>query len=449
MSDPEIITENPITEGVIWKQLLKFFFPIMIGTFFQQLYNTADAIIVGQFLGKAALAATGGSTAVLFNLFVMFFTNLSSGASVVISQYYGAKKSQEVQDTLHTAIALALTSGLILTVIGILGTPIALQLMNSPADVYPLATTYLQCYFTGIISVLIYNIGSAILRAVGDSKRPLYYLIVSCFINIVLDLLFVAVIPWGIAGAAYATVIAQTISAILVMYRLISTDQIYKLYPKKIRFHWGLLKRIVSIGLPAGIQGSMFSISNLIIQSTLNGLGTDVIAAWTSFSKLNNIFWMGSNAFGIAIMTFSGQNYGAGHFDRIKKSSNICLLMHTIYTAAMMTFFLLCGRYFLLMFTSDQAVLTFGQQIIWGMVPYYIGYIFVEIYSGAIRGTGHTLIPMLLTLFGTCILRILWILLYIPSHRTLAGVLISYPFSWIFTSVLFIVYYHRGKWLRH
>ncbi|MDY5541133.1 MAG: MATE family efflux transporter, partial [Lachnospiraceae bacterium] len=301
--EPQKAAANPITEGVIWKQLLTFFFPIMIGTFFQQLYNTADAVIVGQYLGKTALAATGGTSSVLIHLLVMFFINLSSGASVVISQYYGARKEKELKDTLHTAIALALTGGLILSVIGVSCTPAVLRFLHSPEDVLPLAVIYLRVYFSGMIAVLVYNIGSAILRAVGDSRRPLYFLIVACFINILLDLLFVAVFHFGIAGASAATVIAQGISALLVLRTLLTTREVYKLTLKDIRVHPRLLKRILFIGFPAGVQSSMFNISNIIIQSTLNGFGTDIVAAWTAFNKLDAIFWMGSNAFGVSIMT--------------------------------------------------------------------------------------------------------------------------------------------------
>lgn len=447
--EPQKAAANPITEGVIWKQLLTFFFPIMIGTFFQQLYNTADAVIVGQYLGKTALAATGGTSSVLINLLVMFFINLSSGASVVISQYYGARKEKELKDTLHTAIALALTGGLILSVIGVSCTPAVLRFLHSPEDVQPLAVIYLRVYFSGMITVLVYNIGSAILRAVGDSRRPLHFLIVACFINILLDLLFVAVFHFGIAGAAAATVIAQGISAVLVLRTLLTTQDIYKLTWKDIRFHPALLKRILFIGFPAGLQASMFNISNIIIQSTLNGFGTDIVAAWTAFNKLDVIFWMGSNAFGVSIMTFSGQNYGAGKFDRIRKSCRICLGMFASYSAVLSVLFALIGGYGLLLFTSDPSVLHYGRMIMMTMTPFYITYIFVETYSGAIRGTGNTLIPMLITCFGVCVLRVLWIFLYIPGHHTVRAVVSSYPITWAFTSLLFILYYFRGNWLKH
>ena len=438
-----------MTSGSIVKSIIAFALPLLLGNFFQQLYNTADAVIVGQYLGKTALAATGGTSSVLIHLLVMFFINLSSGASVVISQYYGARKEKELKDTLHTAIALALTGGLILSVIGVSCTPAVLRFLHSPEDVQPLAVIYLRVYFSGMITVLVYNIGSAILRAVGDSRRPLHFLIVACFINILLDLLFVAVFHFGIAGAAAATVIAQGISAVLVLRTLLTTQDIYKLTWKDIRFHPALLKRILFIGFPAGLQASMFNISNIIIQSTLNGFGTDIVAAWTAFNKLDAIFWMGSNAFGVSIMTFSGQNYGAGKFDRIRKSCRICLGMFASYSAVLSVLFALIGGYGLLLFTSDPSVLHYGRMIMMTMTPFYITYIFVETYSGAIRGTGNTLIPMLITCFGVCVLRVLWIFLYIPGHHTVRAVVSSYPITWAFTSLLFILYYFRGNWLKH
>ena len=448
MENRETIS-NPITKGVIWRQLLNFFFPIIIGTFFQQLYNTADAVIVGRFLGKTALAAAGGSTAVLINLVVLFFINLSSGASVVISQFYGARKLKEMSDTIHTAIAMALVGGLLISVFGILLTPAVLRAMHTPSDVLPLAITYLQIYFGGMIAVLVYNVGTAILRAVGDSRRPLYFLIVACTINVVLDLLLVKVIPMGIAGASLATVLAQIISALLVIITLVRTKEAYKLTLRKIRFDFPILRRIIYIGFPAGVQSSMFQLSNILIQATLNGFGTDVVAGWTAFNKIDALYWMGSNAFGVSIMTFAGQNFGAGKFDRIRKSSRICLAMDAAYSIFLSVIMVVFGRVLLMMFSTDAVVISNGYQILLTMAPFYITYICVEIYSGTIRGVGNTVIPMLMTCFGICVLRVLWIFFWMPTHHTVRMLVTSYPLTWIFTSVLFVLYYFRGHWLRH
>ena len=334
---------NQITEGVIWKQLLIFFFPIMLGTLFQQLYNTADAVVVGRFVGTKALAAVGGSTGQITNLIVNFFVSLASGATVIIARYYGAKNKKDLNDTLHTAAALSIVGGIITTIIGIALAPVLLEMMKIPADVMQDSVTYLRIYFAGIIFVFIYNVGSAILRAVGDSTRPLYYLIVCCFINIFLDILLVVGFGMGVAGAAIATVISQVVSAVLVVHALMKSTDMYRLHPKEIRFHRFLLISIVTIGLPAGIQSIMYNISNIIIQTSINNLGTDTMAAYTAFGKIDAIYWMISGAFSVSIVTFIGQNYGAGKYDRMKKSVKVCLLLDVIASLLVSALLLLLG----------------------------------------------------------------------------------------------------------
>ena len=279
----EVVKVNQITEGVIWQQILIFFLPILFGTFFQQLYNTADAMIVGHFLGKQALAAVGGTTGTLINLLVGFFVGLSSGATVVISQHYGANKEDKVQWAVHTSIAFSILGGIVLTVVGIGCSRWMLELMNTPDDVVNYALIYMRVYFLGTIGNLIYNMGSGILRAVGDSKRPLLYLIICCMTNIVLDFLFVVGLQMGVMGAALATILSQIISAVLVMGSLMRTRDIYRLHLRKISIDWIMLKRIIRIGFPAGVQSILYSVSNVIIQSAVNSLGTNNVAAWAAY----------------------------------------------------------------------------------------------------------------------------------------------------------------------
>lgn len=448
MKDKVIGNANGITEGVIWKQLVKFFFPILLGAFFQQLYNTVDAVIVGNFVGKTALAAVGGSTGALINLLVGFFVGLSGGASVIISQYYGAKKVEETSKSVHTAIALSLVGGLVMMVFGIAFSQQALELMGTPEDVIKDATIYIRVYFAGIIPVFIYNVGSSILRAVGDSKRPLYFLIACCIANVILDLLFVVVFHMGVFGAALATLISQAVSSVLVIISLMKTDDIYRLEIKKIRFTGYILKDIVKIGIPAGLQSVMYSGSNVIIQSTLNTFGTDVIAAWTAYSKIDATFWMTINAFGISITTFVGQNFGAKKYERMKKSVKVCLAM-AMCTAVLLSVVLMTfGGSVLRLFTNDSVVIEKGMQIMGIMVPFYFSYVCIEVLSGAVRGTGDSLIPMIMTCFGICILRVLWIWFVIPHHHNLSMVIASYPATWATTSVMFIIYYLQGGWFR-
>lgn len=441
-------TEQSITEGAIWKQLLWFFFPILLGTFFQQLYNTIDAIIVGQFVGKEALAAVGGATGTFINLLVGFFVGLSSGATVIISQYYGGNHEEETSQAVHTAIALGLVSGVILMVIGLIVSPLALRAMGTPEDIMKPATTYIQVYFAGIIFTLIYNIGSSILRAVGDAKRPLYYLIVCCFANLILDLLFVIVFDMGVLGVAIATLLAQAISAVLVLLALIRTSECYRLYIKKIRLTGWLLRDIIRIGLPAGLQSVMYSVSNVLIQSSVNTFGTNTIAAWTAYGKIDALFWMIMGAFGVSATTFSGQNFGAQKYDRIRKSVRICLIGAAAVSVLLSTFLYFFGPYIYLLFTDDPAVIEQGMEILKIFCPFFITYICVEILSGAIRGTGDSFIPMILTALGICGLRIVWILLVVPAFPTIQTVALSYPVTWMVTSALFIVYYLHGGWLR-
>lgn len=444
------MSKNQITEGVIWKQLLFFFFPILLGTLFQQLYNTADTVVVGRFVGTQALAAVGGSTGQIVNLVVNFFVGLASGATVIIARYYGARDRIKLNNALHTAIALSIVGGIVTGIAGILLTPSLLKMMNTPADVIEGSTMYLRIYFAGIIFVFVYNIGSGILRAVGDSKRPLYFLIVCCFLNIFLDILFVVYLKLGVKGAAFATVISQAVSALLVILSLTKSVDIYRLRPNKIRCYKSLLIAIITIGLPAGLQSVMYGISNIIIQTSLNSLGTETVAAHTAFAKIDAIYWMISGAFSVSIITFIGQNYGARKFDRMKKSIKVCLLMDLIASLLLTTVMLLAGPYLLRLFTSDQEVIEIGMQIIHIIAPSYALFIFIEILSSSLRGMGNVVVPMLMTCGGVCVLRILWIFIFVRTHLSVTTILMSYPISWGFTAVLFIIYFmfYQKKFFR-
>lgn len=440
--------QNSITGGVIWKTLLSFFFPILLGTFFQQLYNTADAVIVGQYVGKQALAAVGGATSTLINLLVGLFVGVSSGAAVVISQLFGAWDSEGTQKAVHTTLAFALAGGFALMVVGWFISPVALRAMNTPEDVLPYSTTYIRVYFLGIIFNFIYNMGSGILRAVGDSRRPFYFLVVCCLLNIGLDLLLVATFGLGVLGVALGTFLAQAVSAGLVLLSLTHTTQIYHLDLRKIAFDRAMLRRIVVIGLPAGLQGAMYSISNIIIQSSVNTFGTDTAAAWSAYGKIDGLFWMIMSAFGVAITTFSGQNFGAGRYDRIHQSVKVCLAMSAGTAVFMSVALWLGGEYVYRLFTDDAAVIQEGMVILRVLVPCYITYIAIEIITGAVRGAGDSILPMIITCIGICVLRVVWIVVAVPQWRDIRCVCLSYPITWLVTSVFFIVYYLQGGWLR-
>lgn len=434
-------TENKITEGVIWQQLLLFFFPILFGTFFQQLYNAADAVIVGRFVGKEALSAVGGGTGTVINLLVGFFVGLASGATVVISQYYGAKKSELVNYAVHTAMAFGIVGGFVMMLGGILTAPAILTAMDTPQDVLGPSILYIRIYFVGTIGNLIYNIGSGILRAVGDSRRPLYFLIASCFVNIILDLVLIVAFDMGVVGAAIATICSQAFSAILVILVLVRVDDMHHLELRQIRFDHKMLKRIIRIGFPAGLQSVMYSFSNIIIQTAINSLGTDTVAAWTVYGKLDALFWMTISSFGIAITTFVGQNYGAGKSERVRKGIRSCLAMSFAAAIFISIVLRICGHAIYAFFTSDPEVMRIGIQITWFLVPTFATYVCVEILSGALRGVGDCWIPTLICLSGICLIRILWIMLAVPRKPDIYTIIFSYPLTWCTTSILFIVYY--------
>ena len=440
--------QSRITEGPIWRHLLSFFFPILLGTFFQQLYNTVDAIIVGNFVGTEALAAVGGPAAVLINFLVNLFVGLSSGATVIVAQYYGARQMQELRRTVHTALALAIAAGLGIMILGIALSYPAMVLMGTPAEVMDYSLIYLRIYFVGSIASFLYNVGSSVLRAIGDTKRPLYFLIAACLTNIVLDLVFVVGFGLEVLGVALATVLSQMVSAVLVMLVLCRPDSIFCIARKEIRFHPDILKSILRIGLPTGLQSDMYTISNMLIQSCINSFGTNTMAAWTAFCKLDAFYWMISGAFGISITTFVGQNFGAQRYDRVRKSVRVCLLLSLVTALLVSGLYALGAQPLLRMFSTDTQVIDIGTFILWRMSPFYFTFICVEVMAGAIRGTGDSLKPMLLTCGGVCVLRVVWIFTVLPLDRTLGTLLLRYPMTWSITSLLFIIYYVRGNWMR-
>ena len=435
--------KNQITEGVIWKQLLIFFFPFVIGTFFQQIYNTADSIVVGRFVGKEALAAVGGSVNQIVNLVVEVFVGLTSGASVIVAQFYGAKDKKNLNKTLHTSYAFGIVTGFVVAVVGLLVTNTVLELMKTPQELMADSRLYLHIYFCGMIFNIIYNMGASILRAVGDSRRPLYVLMVTCGLNIVLDILLVVIFRLGVMGVAIATVSCQGISSILVTAMLMKEHPLFQLKLREIRFYRVSLNSVLRIGIPAALEATMYTIANLIIQVFVNELGTDIVAAWGTFAKIDAVYWMVVNAFGISITTFVGQNYGAGKVKRMRKSVGICLGMS--YAGAILVsgaLYALAGPLYRL-FTTDENVVRIGVDMMHFLLPSYFMYVVIGILSGALRGAGRVLVPMLLTCGGVCLIRIVWMFGVFPGHPGINTIMLSYPVSWGITAVLFIIYYFR------
>ena len=432
---------NGITEGVIWKQILLFFFPILFGTLFMTLYNTVDAVIVGQILGKEALAAVSGGTSTLTNLIIGFFNGMASGATVVISQFYGAKDEDKVKKSLHTAMALSLLFGLGISVLGYILTTPMLNLMATPDDIFPLASTYLHIYFIGSIGLVVFNMSSGVLRAFGDSKHPLCFLILGTLLNIALDIMFIAVLKRGVRGAAEATVISQAVAALATLIFLATRKGLEKMEVKKMAtMDRIILNKMLAIGLPGGIQSVMYNISNMIIQTNVNSFGTDTAAAWASYNKLDAVFWLIVNAFGVSITTFVGQNYGAGKIKRAKKGVLECLGMTFITSLLLATLYINFGKYGFMLFTSDESVIEIGMRILLTIAPVFVVYVPIEVLSGALRGAGKTLIPTLFTVFGICGVRIIW--LSTPwGKASIERVMLSYAISWTLVTLLFFIYY--------
>ena len=429
-----------MTKGNITFQLLQFFFPILLGTFFQQLYNTADAVIVGQNVGKIGLAAVGGTTSTLINLFIGIFVGLSSGFSVIISQHYGAKNNKLVSSCVHTAIAFSLIVGIVVSIFGAIFSKFMLANMNVPENMMQMALPYLQIYFLGLAPNLIYNMGAGLLRAVGDSKTPLIFLVISCFVNIVLDIVLIQYMDMGVTGATIATVASQIVSAILVIIVLCRRDDALKLRLNSLHINFYELKKMVSIGTAAAMQSAMYTIANILIQASINSLGTDTIAAFTAYGKIDTLFFMTIQSLGISVTTFTGQNYGYGNKERVKKGIIYGMILSVIVTGIVMLLLKLFGRSIYTLFTQDENVLNIGTQMLNFMVVAFPAYIIIEIFSGSLRGIGDSWIPMIITASGVCILRIVWILTIVPKYPNIYTILWAYPISWVTTSILFLIY---------
>ena len=429
-----------MTKGNITFQLLQFFFPILLGTFFQQLYNTADAVIVGQNVGKIGLAAVGGTTSTLINLFIGIFVGLSSGFSVIISQHYGAKNNKLVSACVHTALAFSLIVGIVVSIFGAIFSKFMLANMNVPENMMQMALPYLQIYFLGLAPNLIYNMGAGLLRAVGDSKTPLIFLVISCFVNIVLDIVLIQYMDMGVTGAAIATVASQIVSAVLVIIVLCRRDDALKLRLNSLHINFYELKKMVSIGSAAAMQSAMYTIANILIQASINSLGTDTIAAFTAYGKIDTLFFMTIQSLGISVTTFTGQNYGYGNKERVKKGIIYGMVLSVIVTGIVMLLLKLFGRSIYTLFTQDENVLNLGTQMLNFMVVAFPAYIIIEIFSGSLRGIGDSWIPMIITASGVCILRILWILTMVPKYPNIYTILWAYPISWVTTSILFLIY---------
>lgn len=440
------LAKKDLTQGVVWKKLLVFFLPIAAGTCIQQLYNAVDGLIVGRFVGTEALAAVGGSSAQIINLLIGFFVAITSGASVVIAQVYGANRQRDVQLAAGNAIAVFSLLGVLLMLFGLIFSPAMLRLLKTPADTLEDAILYLRIYFIGVPFILILNMESNMLRSVGDSVSPFLFMVVGCVTNILLDCVFVLVFEWGVTGVAVATVAAQMVNMALLTRRLMTTKESYRLSLGELRLKGVYLKNMLRLGIPAGLQSSMYAVSNMIIQVGVNSLGTVVVASWVMTGKTDGIFWAVSNALGAAITSFVGQNRGAGRDDRVKLCVKQGMILSSIITVGLSGLIMLTGRPLLFILTKDQAVRDTTWLMMVYFVPYYFTWVVIEVLSGVLRGYGDAVRPVVIIGIGICLLRIIWIVTLFAEIHTLFVLCLCYPVSWTLTSGAMYVYYRKGGW---
>lgn len=436
-----------MTQGPIRRHLIAFAIPMAIGLLFQQLYNTVDTIVVGQFVGKEALAAVG-STASIINMLVGLCAGLSTGASVVISQCYGAHDNKGLHNAVHTTITATFVLSLACMALGVALVPPMLRMMDTPPDVLPAAESYLRIYFAGIGGLLVYNMGSGILRAVGDSRRPLYFLLFSAAVNTALDLLFVVWFRMGVEGVAYATVLAQFLSAALVLTVLTHDHTAYGIRWRDLRIHTPVLRNILSIGLPSGIQQGITGFSNVFVQSYINYFGSACMAGWSSYNKLDVFILIPMQAIALASTTFVGQNYGAGHLKRARKGVRQALTMSIVISAALALAMVLSAGEAIRLFTNDEEVMAYGVHFLTFISPFYVVCCFNQIYAGALRGVGNAKIPMYIMLFSFVVFRQLYLLVCRAMGNHFTMITLAYPMGWIMCSVLLGIFYHRSKLCR-
>ena len=438
-----------MTQGSITKHLINFSLPLLLGNLFQQLYNMVDTWVVGNYVSNEAFSAVG-TVGPVINTLIGFFLGLSSGAGVVISQYYGAGREEKVRQAVHTALMLTLVLGVVFTAAGIAMTPLMLQLMKTPAEVAPEQAAYLRIYFAGVMGLLLYNMGSGILRAVGDSRRPFYFLVVSAVLNTVLDLLFVIKFHMGVEGVAYATIIAQAVSAVLTLWVLMRAEGGIRLELRALRFTWSVLRQIVAVGIPAALQMAITAFSNVFVQSYINYFGPDCMSGWTAYTKVDQLVILPVQSISMANTTFVGQNLGVGDTPRAKKGVRISLWLSVAVTAVLLIPVLLFAPDLTAFFNSKAEVVSYGALLLRLLSPFYFFFCINQIYAGALRGAGNSQMPMWIMLGSFVVFRQIY--LYIMSNyisNEIIPIALSYPAGWFVCSVATLLYYHHCKFDSH
>ena len=433
-----------MTSGNIFRHIISFALPLLVGNIFQQLYNTVDTWVVGNFVSNEAFSAVG-TVGPIINMLIGFFMGLSAGAGVVISQYYGAKREDDVSRAVHTAVVMTLVIGVVFTFIGIGMTPFMLQLMKTPAEVLPESTAYLTIYFSGLMGLMLYNIGSGILRAVGDSQRPFYFLVVCAVLNTVLDLLFVLALGMGVEGVALATIISQGVSAVLVMITLLRTDGCIRISLRKLRIHWDMLKKIVTVGIPAALQMAITAFSNIFVQSYINYFGADCMSGWTAYAKVDQLLFLPMQSISLASTTFVGQNLGRNQPERARKGVAVALKIALCATVLMMIPVLVFASPIVSFFNDKPQVVDYGAMLLRWMSPFYLLCCFNQIYSGALRGAGNTKAPTIIMISSFVVFRQIYLYVMSGICNEIIPIAMSYPAGWLLCSSLNTLYYHKVK----
>ena len=434
-----------MTEGPIARHMILFAMPLVAGNLFKQMYNMVDSIVVGLFIGGTALAAVGSSGPVI-NLLVGLFIGLTNGASVVISQHFGAGRLKEVKDTIHTAIFFCIIFGLLLSVAGIFLVDYILVWMDTPEEVFHQASVYLKVFFSGVFFMGLYNMGASVLRGMGNSRDPLIYLAIVCVVNIVLDIIFVVAFGMDVEGVAIATVLAQAIAAGMVLRKMMNFPKEYRVSLKEIKCHAEQLKPILQIGIPSGIQTSIVSFSNVIVQGAINGFGADAMAGWSAYSKLDMILLMPFHSLGVAMTTFAGQNIGANRLDRVSGAVKITAIINCSWAAVTgLILYVLAGPA-LSIFCEEQAVLDYGVYMLRGMVPFYFLLGLNQVFAGAINGAGDTMATMVVSVSTMCVMRVLILKILGQFVTTFDVVFAAYVWTWVACAGLQGLYYFSGRW---
>lgn len=438
-----------MTQGSTTRHLVRFALPLLAGNLFQQLYNMVDTWVVGNFVSNEAFSAVGTVTPII-NTLIGFFLGMSSGAGVVISQYYGAHRPEKVREAVHTAMLLTVIMGVVFTGVGIAMTPLMLELMKTPAEVAPDQTAYLTIYFAGIMGLLLYNMGSGILRAVGDSQRPFYFLLVSAGVNTALDLLFVLKFGMGVEGVAYATIIAQAVSAVLTIAVLIGYDGSVKLSLRDLRIHWRMLKKIVAVGIPAALQMAITAFSNVFVQGYINHFGADCMSGWTAYTKIDQLVILPVQSLSLASTTFVGQNLGVGNVERAKGGVRRALYLSFAVTAVLLVPVLTLAPDMTAFFNSKPEVVSYGALLLRLLSPFYFFFCINQVYSGALRGAGNSQVPMFIMLGSFVVFRQIY--LYVMAHfisNEIVPIAMGYPAGWFVCSAVTLLYYAHCKFDSH